>query len=711
MFGVQRTATALLLLAGSLAIVFVMACTSEPEVITKEVVVEKEVVKEVQVPGETVVVEKEVVKEVQVPGETVVVEKEVVKEVQVPGETVVVEKEVVKQVEVPGETVVIEKEVIKEVEVVKTETVQLIVTPTAMPVAMPGAIQAPQPKGEAGIITIAIEDVAPGVGLGSTQLTDAYHYWGIGEVTMKFVAPGVVAPMLASAWELKFNDAGKPYGATLTIRDDVIFHGQGLGDRSNNGGSWGPMTAEDIAFTVNDGNNAVNNASIHWQAGDFAAMFGSNEAVAVDSTTMDLTFNVDASGEPLYDPRWSANLMNDAAQAFSVQSLNRFNTVGKQEMQDTNFIGTGPLQIVEWVQDDTGILEAVPYDHWSANAKVDRIIFKEVGEQNTQIALMETGEVDAAPILLKNLPRMLEGGFRTQDTGLAALGSVVFSGNLWETNHVVTNEPLDTAAVYMRDLPWISNPDPSDSGRAPGISDADEGRLVRNALARAVDRDLINEVLLNGLGFPAHLNQFSPTNPNWQSKWEYPYDPAEAGRLLDQAGYAPNSSGKRFDIPLYAPNPGGLQEVADAIAGFWEEIGISTAVQKYAYSVYRPTIVARATTLPWVTGCDDGKSTWPWEWPKSQDHTSLTRGGFGCGLEIKKAADTWVAVANEPDVEKQIALNNELAQYLFDEAVSFGVVGVPFPITYNPNKIAEWPMDPSLFATWNNPEDIVPAGQ
>ena len=88
-----------------------------------ETVVVKEVVTEtVEVPGETVVVEKEVVKTVEVPGETVTVE--VVKEVMVPGETVVVEKEVVKTVEVPGETVVVEKqvpvEIVKTVEVVKT---------------------------------------------------------------------------------------------------------------------------------------------------------------------------------------------------------------------------------------------------------------------------------------------------------------------------------------------------------------------------------------------------------------------------------------------------------------------------------------------------------------------------------------------------------------------------------------------------------------
>ena len=60
------------------------------------------------VPGETVVVEKEVVKTVEVPGETVVVEKqvpvEVVKTVQVP-------VEVVKTVEVPGPERVMVKEV------------------------------------------------------------------------------------------------------------------------------------------------------------------------------------------------------------------------------------------------------------------------------------------------------------------------------------------------------------------------------------------------------------------------------------------------------------------------------------------------------------------------------------------------------------------------------------------------------------------------
>ena len=114
----------------------------EKEVIkTVEVPVEviKEVVKEVQVPGENVVVEKEVIKTVEVPVEVI---KEVVKEVQVPGETIVVEKEMVKTVEVPGETVVVEKEVVKEVMVVQESAPAPQAVPVPAPTPAPAAMSA-----------------------------------------------------------------------------------------------------------------------------------------------------------------------------------------------------------------------------------------------------------------------------------------------------------------------------------------------------------------------------------------------------------------------------------------------------------------------------------------------------------------------------------------------------------------------------------------
>ena len=91
----------------ALALATAVGCTRE---VVKEVpvIVEKEVVREVEVAGETVVVEKQVIKEVPV---EVVVEKEVVREVEVPVERVV-EKEVVREIEKP---VIVEREIVKEV--------------------------------------------------------------------------------------------------------------------------------------------------------------------------------------------------------------------------------------------------------------------------------------------------------------------------------------------------------------------------------------------------------------------------------------------------------------------------------------------------------------------------------------------------------------------------------------------------------------------
>ncbi|HIN71925.1 MAG TPA: hypothetical protein EYM98_04990, partial [Dehalococcoidia bacterium] len=117
MFGKRSNMKASIAFGAALFVaLFAMACG-------ETVVVEKEVIKTIEVPGQTVTTE--VIKEVQVPGETITVTKEVIKEVQVAGETVIVTKEVVKEVQVAGETVIVTQEVVKEVEVIKEIPVEV----------------------------------------------------------------------------------------------------------------------------------------------------------------------------------------------------------------------------------------------------------------------------------------------------------------------------------------------------------------------------------------------------------------------------------------------------------------------------------------------------------------------------------------------------------------------------------------------------------
>ena len=180
------------------------ACAGETEVVevTKEVVVEKEVIKEVEVPGETVVVEKEVIKEVEVPGETVVVEKEVIKEVEVPGETVVVEKEVI-------------KEVVKEVVATPAPSMEMVYS---------------------GQVTVMTNN------FGSERFDSVYGSAGkdikdiAGHLVSRDLIDGasVTVPGIASRWEL--SDDGLT--TTFTIRRGVKFH-----DGSE-------LTAEDAAWSL-----------------------------------------------------------------------------------------------------------------------------------------------------------------------------------------------------------------------------------------------------------------------------------------------------------------------------------------------------------------------------------------------------------------------------------------------------------------------------
>ena len=209
---IMRKGRWLLALAAVAIVAAALACSSEPEV----------VIKEVEVPGETVVVEKEVIKEVQIPGETVVVETEVVKEVMVPGETVV--KEVVKEVMVPGETVI--KEVVKEVmvpgeTVVKTEVVEVvkevIVIATPVPDVMTGMVE------QSGSVTFVSNLVNPMIG---DPAIAPYRDWeqsgGLAITEYLFVMQdgNPMSPHLASSWEVA-DDGSK---VTIGLKQGIPWN-------------------------------------------------------------------------------------------------------------------------------------------------------------------------------------------------------------------------------------------------------------------------------------------------------------------------------------------------------------------------------------------------------------------------------------------------------------------------------------------------------
>ena len=172
---------------------------------------------------ETIIVEKEVVKTVEVPGETIIVEKEVVKTVEVPGETVTTE--VIKTVEVPGETVI--KEVVKTVEVEKIkEVIVAVATPVVVKMdqkwfghMMASSDSEPKRGGvirTAGPIEMAHFDLHQGAPA-YTGITNVYN-----NLTYRNLGDGLrgVVPDLATGWEV--SEDGLTY--TFSLRENAKWH-------------------------------------------------------------------------------------------------------------------------------------------------------------------------------------------------------------------------------------------------------------------------------------------------------------------------------------------------------------------------------------------------------------------------------------------------------------------------------------------------------
>jgi len=643
-----------------------------------------EVIKEVK--GDTVTVE--VIKEVK--GDTV----EVIKEVK--GDTV----EVIK--EVKGDTV----EVIKEVEVIKNvkgDTITVVATATSVPAAPAAApeelITAPDTSTPAGTAVIAVNGtVGDQNGLNSAQSQDGLKNVGIAETLFRRAADDSTLNWIAN----DFTIASDLSGATVKIQQGIPF-------QVVDGYDAGDLTAHDVAFSMNNANSAVNAESIHGQAGDFAGLWG--EWTAIDDETVEFKFTN-------FDSTWKDDYVNQSGQALSILSKKAFDEKGEAWVRD-NVVATGPYQIEEWLRDESYTVVNRAGTHWNSDLepKTDRVQIVQVTEATTRSSLLRTGQVDMAHLEPKDAAKYDLTEFTQSSAGGAVQLGVFFAGNLWEDVYGggdLEGQDLPPKATFVHDLAWIGKP-----GSSHGEGDLEQAKTVRNALAIAIDRDLVNDTLLAGLGAPVYVEYFNAASPNWDSKYEYAYDPDLAVEMINgldgdyQAGGAPTDGplgNNAFEISVYAgPELGGgasvTGEVADAVAGFWADIGLETFSLKFSYTAFRPTVVGRANTHPWITSCDKGRASNPWHFPKGLVQTSLTRGGFSCGFESPVILDLYQRMAQASDTATATAAANEYLAYVHDQALQPGVVAVPDAFYFNNKKIKSFEMDvaaaSNLNSLWN----------
>jgi len=225
-------------------------------------------------------------------------------------------------------------------------------------------------------------------------------------------------------------------------------------------------------------------------------------------------------------------------------------------------IGSGPYKFVEQVTGSHIRLAAVD-SHWRIGTpKFKTMIFRLVPEETTRIALLRRGEVDVADVSRERVPELERESFPI---------------------HFRREEAILT-------MWWILGPD--------GPVAPTKDKRVREALNLAIDRAEIAQSIFGGKAEPASV----PLGLSWSFKdvgfkptpeMVYPYDLARAKKLLADAGVA---SG--FTLDVYAYQLPGLPEgktMAEAVAGYWEKLGIKTRLIPVDYPAFRKAWLDRAT--------------------------------------------------------------------------------------------------------------------
>ena len=368
-----------------------------------------------------------------------------------------------------------------------------------------------------------------------------------------------VEPMLAESWEIS------PDGQVWTyhIRKGVEFH-KGFGE----------MTVKDVVFSFDQ----LANSEKHARASNAKKIFFADSGS--QSTPDDYTWVVD-SGTPFSDVPIFELLGTPRATQVWIVSKKQFDQEGEEE-HNRNTAATGSWEIDDWKTGEFWKMKAVE-NHWRQTPYFAEMVEWEIPEESARVAGFKTGNLDTFVMALDSISEVetVQGATLMQvpDAGQAGL-------NIYGQTYVPARDGGgESWPNYNTDLPWVSaNSDPSSA-------EWEVARKVREALSISIDRQTIVDELLLGFGHPLALRDWGgPDEKRLPDDMVWDFDPERAKSLLVDAGYPDG-----FNLTLSPALRGAPSEVeaCEAIAQYWDDIGLDVTFQNVPYGTIRPTFVAR----------------------------------------------------------------------------------------------------------------------
>jgi peptide/nickel transport system substrate-binding protein len=344
---------------------------------------------------------------------------------------------------------------------------------------------------------------------------------------------GSLQPRLATNWFIHPDD---PTVWVVELRDGVTFH------------DGSAFTAEDVVFSLE---------RVRHESSGFRALHSAvTGATAVD----DLTVHIQMAGPaPLYVQNLTNFFIMDSGWAAANDVLVPQNwAAGEENFAVRNANGTGPYTMVSRDPEVRTVLGV--YDgHWGDAPEVTEIIYIPIAEAATRVAALLSGEVDVVQdVPVQDIARL------EQTDGLRVVTgpenrNIFFAYDATSPNLISAN---------VDDNPF-SHPE------------------IREAMALALDRDAIQQVVMRGQSQPSAA-PLPPFVNGWREDLSA-YGAPDYDRAAELVrGIYPDG----FSVDLHCPNDRYLNDeaICQAFVGMLGRIGINANLVSQTRSLHFPLI-------------------------------------------------------------------------------------------------------------------------
>ena len=323
---------------------------------------------------------------------------------------------------------------------------------------------------------------------------------------------------------------------------------------------------------------------------------------------------------------------------------NKEDTEGKTpEEIAANINGTGRYKFVEYIPEDH-IDFTVNEDYWGEIPEVRNVRFRPISNTATRTASLLSGELDVTFMLsIHDIDRI----------------------NSTEGVRVELGRSMECVSVQM--LQTDSNP------AVKLDKNPFQDVRVRKAMYMAIDLDSIIKNIYNGHAYPTTTTVAQDFNGYDAGLQRLPYDPEGAKQLLADAGY-PDGFEVTFDVS--ATTPPNSAELSQALASYWEKIGIKVNLNLISsgYGTYVDQAAGKSGLMlsPWAIYTGDGISM-----QEKQYHTWDAAAGTGGGNYSQYSNPEIDALIDEAMQEMDAEKRGELVRQIDQKAAMEEVANIP----------------------------------